>query len=154
MHGNVNDICARLLDQFDPSTPLSILIWTTDDIHDCTSDMCLSHQEAESVLAEISECHSHHQYGVGRDTIWSLAKQLREDAARERKITISAGPLQEVLKLAAEFLRLEDIQGGEGAAKRLYADESEAVRSVRETLEKLTRPDAVIAPHRMQEPSK
>ncbi|MDY2188595.1 hypothetical protein [Klebsiella pneumoniae] len=28
MHGNVNEICARLLDSFDPQQRISLLIWT------------------------------------------------------------------------------------------------------------------------------
>ncbi|MEX7739619.1 hypothetical protein AB7B92_27440 [Klebsiella pneumoniae] len=82
MHGNVNEICARLLDSFDPQQRISLLIWTAEDVHDCTSDMNLTDDEAEAVLAEIAECSSHSRYGVGKDTVWSLAKQVREDAAR------------------------------------------------------------------------
>lgn len=67
MHGNVNEICARLLDSFDPQQRISLLIWTAEDVHDCTSDMNLTDDEAEAVLAEIAECSSHSRYGVGKD---------------------------------------------------------------------------------------
>ncbi len=66
MHGNVNEICARLLDSFDPQQRISLLIWTAEDVHDCTSDMNLTDDEAEAVLAEIAECSSHSRYGVGK----------------------------------------------------------------------------------------
>ncbi|MGH6243916.1 hypothetical protein ACRFOP_21545 [Klebsiella pneumoniae] len=51
MHGNVNEICARLLDSFDPQQRISLLIWTAEDVHDCTSDMNLTDDEAEAVMA-------------------------------------------------------------------------------------------------------
>ncbi|MBL2063088.1 DUF1380 domain-containing protein, partial [Klebsiella pneumoniae] len=51
MHGNVNEICARLLDSFDPQQRISLLIWTAEDVHDCTSDMNLTDDEAKAVLA-------------------------------------------------------------------------------------------------------
>ncbi|HBW9586606.1 TPA: DUF1380 domain-containing protein [Klebsiella pneumoniae] len=105
MHGNVNEICARLLDSFDPQQRISLLIWTAEDVHDCTSDMNLTDDEAEAVLAEIAECSSHSRYGVGKDTVWSLAKQVREDAARDRKIEVNAEALQKVVALAAQFIR-------------------------------------------------
>ena len=104
MHGNVNEICARLLDSFDPQQRISLLIWTAEDVHDCTSDMNLTDDEAEAVLAEIAECSSHSRYGVGKDTVWSLAKQVREDAARDRKIEVNAEALQKVVALWQEFL--------------------------------------------------
>ncbi|WP_332101733.1 hypothetical protein [Klebsiella pneumoniae] len=85
MHGNVNEICARLLDSFEPQQRISLLIWTAEDVHDCTSDMNLTDDEAEAVLAEIAECSSHSRYGVGKDTVWSLAKQVREDCGRKIK---------------------------------------------------------------------
>lgn len=106
MHGNVNEICARLLDSFDPQQRISLLIWTAEDVHDCTSDMNLTDDEAEAVLAEIAECSSHSRYGVGKDTVWSLAKQVREDAARDRKIEVNAEALQKVVALAAQFIRI------------------------------------------------
>lgn len=37
------------------------------------------------------------------------------------------------MALAGEFLRMEEIQGGEGAAQRLYLDEASALRALRET---------------------
>lgn len=130
MHGNVNEICARLLDSFEPQQRISLLIWTAEDVHDCTSDMNLTDDEAEDVLAEIAECSSHSRYGVGKDTVWSLAKQVREDAARDRKIEVNAEALQKVVALAAQFIRLEEIQSGEGAARRLYPQESEALECI------------------------
>ncbi|EDI3547525.1 hypothetical protein CDZ61_21290 [Salmonella enterica subsp. enterica serovar Enteritidis] len=134
MHGNVNEICARLLDSFEPQQRISLLIWTAEDVHDCTSDMSLTDDEAEAVLAEIAECSTHSRYGVGKDTVWSLAKQVREDAARDRKIEVNAEALQKVVSLAAQFVRLEEIQSGEGAARRLYPQESEALDCITQAI--------------------
>nr|WP_202034163.1 DUF1380 family protein [Klebsiella pneumoniae]QQW54688.1 DUF1380 family protein [Klebsiella pneumoniae] len=134
MHGNVNEICARLLDSFDPQQRISLLIWTAEDVHDCTSDMNLTDDEAEAVLAEIAECSSHSRYGVGKDTVWSLAKQVREDAARDRKIEVNAEALQKSWRWR-QFIRLEEIQsGGRGAARRLYPQESEALECIYELI--------------------
>nr|WP_228717079.1 antirestriction protein [Klebsiella aerogenes]BBC21702.1 hypothetical protein [Klebsiella aerogenes] len=77
MHGNVNEICARLLDSFEPQQRISLLIWTAEDVHDCTSDMNLTDDEAEAVLAEIAECSSHSRYQHICDMLITQQEKLK-----------------------------------------------------------------------------
>lgn len=69
-------------------------------------------------------------------TLVCILENLREEEAWHRQISVPAAALKNVLALAGEFMRLEDIQGGEGAAARNYPDEARALDALRKTLGK------------------
>ncbi|MGS6435454.1 hypothetical protein ACVGW8_09800, partial [Enterobacter hormaechei] len=65
-------------------------IWTAEDVHDSTSDMNLTDDEADAVMAENPQCRSHSRYGDGKDTVWSVETEVGEDEARDLKIVVNA----------------------------------------------------------------
>ncbi|WGK59978.1 DUF1380 family protein [Pantoea sp. SS70] len=102
MHGNVNEICAWLLETFQPGTPFTILVWTEEDVQDSTDSMALTEEEAHAVLDEIGELDDHRRYGIGRDTVRELASQVRRDRQAARHVTLPAASLKVLLELAGK----------------------------------------------------
>ncbi|PIF06783.1 DUF1380 family protein [Candidatus Pantoea floridensis] len=102
MHGNVNEICAWLLETFQPDSPFTILVWTEEDVQDCTDSMALTEEEGRAVLAEICELGDHQRYGIGRDAIRELACQVRRDRQAGRHVTLPAASLAVLLELAGK----------------------------------------------------
>lgn len=134
MYGTVNTLCARLTEIYAAAEPLALIVWTTEDVLACLDDDGISEDTAARIVALIAGLDGLHECGVGRDTLICLLENLREEEARQKEITVSAAALERVMALAAEFLRIEEIQGGEGAAQRLYPDEASALRTLRDTL--------------------
>lgn len=98
--------------------------------------MDITEKEAGRVLEYIAEDGDHRRYGIGRDSVRDLLANLREEDELAREVTVSAAALAQVLRVAGDYMRLEDVQGGEGTAKRLWPQENEAIRTVMAALEK------------------
>ncbi|MGB8928321.1 MAG: hypothetical protein WCC49_15270 [Pantoea agglomerans] len=56
-------------------------------------------------------------------TIEEMVNNQREEQESARKASVPVVALEKTLRLAGEFLRLADIESGEGATARLYRDE-------------------------------
>lgn len=134
MYGTVNALCAKLTENYRPDEPMTLIVWTTEDVLACLDDDSVTEDTAARIVGLIAGLDGVHECGVGTETLICLLENLREEEARRREITVPAAALEKVMALAAEFLRMEEIQSGEGAAQRLYPDETCAFRALRDTL--------------------
>ncbi|MGE9553635.1 DUF1380 family protein [Erwinia amylovora] len=129
MHGTVNELAARLLREYTADAELTLIIWSLDDVHDYAGEPALTDAEAGQLLAEIDTLCTH-EGGVGEETIRMMAENMREEARALREVTVPAHALEQVLRLAAEFLHRTEIESGEGAAARLYGQGPNAVAQI------------------------
>jgi len=136
MHGNVKEVCTHLLESFGEDSPVAVLVWTLEDVLESAECMDITEKEAGRVLEFIAEDGGHRRYGIGRDEIRDMLTNLREEEALAREVTVSASALAQVLRVANDYMRLEDAQGGEGTAVRLWPEKHEAIRTVIAALEK------------------
>lgn len=134
MYGTVNALCTALTEQYGPDKPLTLIIWTKEDVLACLDEYSVTEDMAERMVALIDSLEGTHEGGVGVETLTWILEDLRREEARLREITVPAAALEKVMALAGEFLRLEDIQSGEGAAQRLYPDGARALNALRTTL--------------------
>jgi len=136
MYGNVKEVCAHLIESFGEDNQVAVLVWTQEDVLDSAECMDITEKEAGKVLEFIAEAGDHRRYGIGRDEVRDMLTNLREEEAQAREVTVSATALAQVLRVAGDYMRLEDVQGGEGTAKRLWPQEHEAIRAMMDALEK------------------
>lgn len=136
MHGNVKEVCTHLMESFGEDCPVAVLVWTLEDVRDSAECMDITEEEAGRVLEYIAEDGDHRRYGIGREEVRDMLGNLREEEAQTREVTVSATALAQVLRVAGDYMRLEDVQGGEGTAKRLWPQEHEAIRAMTDVLEK------------------
>lgn len=136
MYGNVKEVCAHLTESFGEDNQVAVLVWTQEDVLDSAECMDITEKEAGRVLEFIAEAGDHHCYGIGRDEVRDMLTNLREEEAQAREVTVSATALAQVLRVAGDYMRLGDVQGGEKTAKRLWPLEYEAIRTVMAALEK------------------
>jgi len=136
MHGNVKVVCTHLMELFGEDCPVAVLVWTLEDVLDSAECMDITEDEAGRVLEYIAEDGDHHRYGIGQDEVRNMLTSLREEEALAREVTVSATALAQVLRVAGDYMRLEDVQGGEGTAKRLWPQEHEAIRAIMYALER------------------
>jgi len=59
-----------------------------------------------------------------------MLNTLREEEEQAREVSVSATALAQVLRVAWGFIRLEEAQGGEGYAARLWRSEHDSLRKV------------------------
>ncbi|CAX53624.1 Conserved uncharacterized protein (plasmid) [Erwinia billingiae Eb661] len=135
MYGTVNELAARLLRDYPADEMLTLIIWSREDVRDFVADLMLTEEEAGRILADIDNLHETHECGVGEVTVRIMAENMREEARALRDVTVPAHALENVVRLAAEFLRMAEIECGEGAAKRLYEQGPDAVAKIRRALE-------------------
>ena len=135
MHGTVNELTAALLREYPADEKLTLIIWSVQDVHDYAGEPALTDAEAGQLLADIDTLCTH-EGGVGEETIRIMAENMREKARAMREITVPAHALDQVYRLAAEFLRRAEIECGEGAAERLYGQGPNAVAKIGRALEK------------------
>lgn len=136
MHGSVIDICKNLADDFGPEESVAVLVWTKADVMDCGECMKITEDEAGRVLSAIGDEGYHFEYGVGQDRVREMLNNLRDEEELAREVSVSAAALEQVLRVAWGFMRLEDAQGGEGYAASLWQSEHEALRKVGEALKR------------------
>lgn len=136
MHGNAKEVCMHLMKSYGEDCPVAVLVWTLEDVLDSTECMDISEKEACRVLECIAEEGDHRRSGIGRDEVRGMLINLREAYAQAREVTVPATALAQVLRVADDYMRLEDMHSGEGSAKRRWPQENEAIRAVMAALEK------------------
>lgn len=134
MHGNVKEVCTHLMGSFGEDCPVAVLVWTLEDVLDSAECMYITEKEAGRVLEYIAEYGDHRRYGIGRQEVRDMLAHLREEEAQEREVTVSATALVQVLRVAGDFMRLDDAQGGEGSALRLWPHENAAIKKMLDAL--------------------
>ena len=134
MYGTVNALCARLLQEYPPDALMTLIVWTKEDVLAVLDDESVTDETAAEIVSQIPGLDGLHEYGVGEGTLWAMVENLREAAAGQRETIVPAVALQRVLRLADEFMRREDAEGGEGAAARHYPMEADALMKVRAAL--------------------
>lgn len=131
MHGTVKEISTRLIELFDEENPLSVLIWTMDDVVNAAECMDITEREAARVLSFIADEGDHRRYGIGREAVRDMLNNLREEEREVmREVSVPAGALAAVLSVAEDFMRLKDAQAGPGAGARRWPVENEAMKTV------------------------
>ena len=131
MHGTVKEISTRLTELFDEENPLSVLIWTMDDVMNAAECMDITEREAGRVLSFIADEGDHRRYGIGREAVRDMLNNLREEEREEmREVSVPAGALAAVLSVAEDFMRLKDAQAGPGAGARHWPVENVAMKTV------------------------
>lgn len=136
MHDSVKNICERLTEAFGDEESVAVLVWTKGDVMDCAGCMEITEEEAGRVLSAIGEEGYHCEYGIGKDSVRDMVNTLREEEEQAREVSVSATALAQVLRVAWDFMRLEDAQGGEGYAASLWRLEHDALRKVGDALKR------------------
>lgn len=135
MYGTVKELCAGLLDEYPAGEKITLIVWSEANVRNYAEDMVLTYSEAAEVVRQIDCEDGLYEYGIGMTTIQEMVNNIREQQEQSRQATVPAGALAKALRLAAEFLRLADTEGGEGAAARLYPAETAALAQVRKALD-------------------
>lgn len=135
MYGTVKELCAELQRNNPANEKMTLIVWSEENVRFYAEDMALTSSEATEIVRQIDSLDCLYEYGIGMSTIQELVNNLREEQEQARLATVPAAALGKALRLAGEFLRLADTEGGEGAAARLYRDEIAAIEQVRKALE-------------------
>lgn len=130
MYGTVNDICEQLRHFYRSDELMTLIIWTKEDVRDVLDDTQLTDETADEILQQIDGIKDQHEYGVSLETLQAVLDSIREEERQAREATVPAAALEIALRVAWDFMRLEDAQSGEGAAARLYPDETKALLRV------------------------
>ena len=128
MYGTVNALCTALTEQYAPDKPLTLIVWTKEEVMACLDDYDITEETADKMVAHIGILDGVHEAGVGRETLECLLENLRLEEARLREITVPAAALEKVMALAGGVKRLGGNQGGEGGGESLYPEGRGAVR--------------------------
>lgn len=134
MHDSVKNICVRLAETFGDEESIAVLVWKKADVMDCGESMAITDEEAERVLSGIGDEEYHCRYGIDRESVRDRLAYLREEEEQSREVSVPAAALAQVLRVAGDYMRLEDAQGGEGRSRVLWPQECEAIRRVRDAL--------------------
>lgn len=103
MYGTVKDLCSRLLEQYWPDQRVTLIIWTEDDVLSFLGEKSLTEEDAADIVSQIDGLGGLHEYGVGEDTLRELLRNLQQEKAQRRTITVSEATLA-TLSDAAERL--------------------------------------------------
>ncbi|WP_342356046.1 hypothetical protein [Pantoea stewartii] len=109
---------------------MTLIIWTKNDVLAVLDDSRITDEIADEILRRIEWQGGQHDSGVGLDALQGIAQSLLDEAEQAREATVPAAALEIALRVAWDFMRLEDAQSGEGAAARLYPDETKALLRV------------------------
>ena len=127
MYGTVNQLCARLQQRFKSDELMTLIIWTTEDVLAVLDDSRITEETADEILRRIEWQDEQHDKGVGLDALQSLAQKLLDEAEQAREATVPAAALETAIRVAWDFMRLEDAQNGEGASARRFPAETAAL---------------------------
>lgn len=127
MYGTVNALCARLMQCFKSDELMTLIIWTKEDVLAVLDDSGITDEAAEEILRRIEWQDDQHDTGVGLDALQNLAQSLLDEAEQAREATVPAAALETALRVAWDFMRLEDAQNGEGASARRFPAETAAL---------------------------
>ncbi|MBD8165439.1 DUF1380 family protein [Erwinia persicina] len=118
MYGTVSEVCIKLLQQYAPKARVALIVWSDDEVMECLSGESITPEEAAEITANIDTLDSVHEYGVGQETLQVMLDNIREMDRESREVMVPVSALERVIKLAGEYIRREEVEGGEGAAKR------------------------------------
>lgn len=127
MYGTVNELCARLQQHFKSDELMTLIIWTKEDVLAVLDDSRITEETADEILLRIEWQDDQHDKGVGLDALQSLAQKLLDEAEQAREATVPAAALEMAIRVAWDFMRLEDAQNGEGASARRFPAETAAL---------------------------
>lgn len=134
MYGTVNEVCENLKRNHPQNDEIMVIVWTTADVLDVLRGENITEAMAARMLAMIDGMEGLHESGVGVETLQCFKDALQEEEDWQRQITVPAAALKKVMALAGEFLRITEIESGEGAARRLYNEESDALQRGRDEI--------------------
>ncbi|MDN4129969.1 DUF1380 family protein [Pantoea ananatis] len=118
MYGTVKDLCSRLPEQYWPDQRVTLIIWTEDDVLSFLGEESLTEEDAADIVSQIDGLDGLHEYGVGEDTLRELHRNLQQEKAQRRTVTVSEATLA-TLSDAAE--RLAETGGDEDPSPILQA---------------------------------
>lgn len=127
MYGTVNEICEQLRQRYKSDELMTLIIWTKEDVRDVLDSAQITDETADEILQQIDGISDQHEYGVSLETLQAVLDNIREQERQAREVTVPAAALEIALRVAWDFMRLEDAQSGEGAAARLYPHETQAL---------------------------
>ena len=106
---------------------MSLIVWTSANVSDVLDGEGITPEEADEINANINELDSVHEYGAGEETLRAMLENVRESARADREVRVTAGTLERIARLAGEYVRREEAEGGEGAARRHFPLELDAL---------------------------
>ena len=127
MYGTVNELCTRLLQRYKSDELMTLIIWTKEDVLAVLDDESVTEETAAEIVQQISGLDAQHDYGVSLETLQAVLENIREEEKQARVATVPATALETALKVAWDFMRLEDAQNGEGASARRFPAETAAL---------------------------
>jgi len=130
MYGTVNEICEQLRQRYKSDELMTLIIWTKEDVRDVLDNVQITDETADEILQQIDGLDALHECGVSLETLQAVLDNIREEERQAREATVPAAALEIALRVAWDFMRLEDAQSGEGAAARLYPQETQALLRV------------------------
>ncbi|MFB4363015.1 DUF1380 family protein [Pantoea sp. BS_8] len=110
MYGTVKDLCSRLLKQYSPDQRVTLIIWTEDDVLSFLGEESLTEEDAADIVSQIDGLDGLHEYGVGEDTLRELLRNLHQEKAQRRTVTVSEATLATLAEAAG---RLAETGGDE-----------------------------------------
>ncbi|WP_353614495.1 DUF1380 family protein [Mangrovibacter phragmitis] len=138
MYGTVNDICEQLHQRYKSDELMTLIIWTKEDVLSVLDNARITDETADEILQQIDGLDSQHEYGVSLETLQAVLDNIGEEEKQAREATVPAAALEIALRVAWDFMRLEDAQSGKGAAARLYPHETQALLRVSAALKAQT----------------
>ncbi|MGC0946859.1 DUF1380 family protein [Pantoea agglomerans] len=127
MYGTVNALCARLMQRYKSDELMTLIIWTKEDVLAVLDDESVTEETAAEIVQQISGLDAQHDYGVSLETLQAVLENIREEEKQARMATVPAAALETALRVAWDFMRLEDAQNGEGASARRFPAETAAL---------------------------
>ncbi|MER2045503.1 MAG: DUF1380 family protein [Pantoea agglomerans] len=127
MYGTVNELCTRLMQRFKSDELMTLIIWTQEDVLAVLDDESVTEETAADIVQQISGLDAQHDYGVSLKTLQAVLANIREEEKQARVATVPAAALETAIRVAWDFMRLEDAQNGEGASARRFPAETAAL---------------------------
>ena len=142
MYGTVNQIFENLKHDYPKDEKIMVIVWTVDDVLDVLRNENITYAMAARILAGADGMEGQHEAGIGLDTLLCIREDLEEEDGwrrqsdhAQRHISLRATELDAVTTLAEALLRHIEAECGQGAGRRLYPQEMDAVQRVRSTLD-------------------
>ncbi|MEN4564341.1 DUF1380 family protein [Pantoea agglomerans] len=127
MYGTVNELCARLLQRYKSDELMTLIVWTKEDVLAVLDDESVTEETAADIVQQISGLDAQHDYGVSLETLQAVLENIREEEKQARVATVPAAALETAIRVAWDFMRLEDAQNGEGASACRFPAETAAL---------------------------
>ncbi|MFC7506371.1 hypothetical protein ACFQUX_01605 [Pantoea stewartii] len=90
---------------------MTLIIWTKEDVLDSAQ---ITNETDDEILQQIDGISDQHEYGVSLETLQAVLDNIREEERQAREATVPAAALEIALRVAWDFMRLENEQSGEG----------------------------------------